>query len=273
MKWIKASALVVICVLYLFPLYWMLTGSFTPMYGLMKIPPDIVPAHPTLENYHQLLRSGSIVIRWLANSIIVTVITVFLSVVVIGLAAYSLAVYRMRWTRVVYLAFAATMMVSRYSLIIPMFVLVRMYRLSGLVAVILTGVFFPIGFLLMHNFMKMIPRDFVESARIDGAGEFRIFWKVMLPLCKPALGAVMSFKAIEVFGDYIWQSLILQGDNERTFIVGMISRIYEEVVYTRLMNHGVSMASGVLIFLPLLVIYLFTNRYFIEGITLGGIKE
>lgn len=273
MKWLKAAALVLICGLYLFPLFWMVVGSFTPMVGLMKMPPDFIPSHPTLENYQGVLRVGPIVLRWLANSVAITVTSVFLSLVVNGTAAYSLTVYKMRWSRALYLAFAATMMVSRYSILIPMFVLVRTYHLSGLPAIILTGVFYPLGFLLMYNYMKMIPRDFVESGRIDGAGELRIFWQIMLPLCKPVVGAVMAFKALEVFGDYIWQALILQGTTERTFIVGMISRIYEEYIYTRMNNYGVSMAAGLLIFLPLLAIYLFTNRYFIEGVTLGGVKE
>jgi len=272
-KWVKAASLAILCALFIFPLWWMLVGSFTPMLGIMKMPPDVIPLHPTLENYWGALEIGPIVLRWLANSIIITVSTVFLCIVVNGTAAYSLAVYRTKWSRTIYLAFAASMMVSRYSLIIPMFVLVRTYRLSGLPSVILTGVFYPMGFLLMYNFMRMIPRDFVESGRIDGAGEFRIFWKIMLPLCKPVIGAVVAFKSLETFGDYIWQQLLLQGTNEKTYIVGLIGRIHDNIIMYRLANYGLEMAVGVLLFIPLLFIYLWTNRYFIEGITLGGVKE
>ena len=273
MKWFKASVLAIICVCFVTPLVWMLAGSFTPMVGIMKMPPSLVPAHATVENYARVLAPGVAVLRWLLNSVIITVATVAGSVITTGAAAYAIAVYRFKWTRVVYLAFAATMMISRYSLLIPMFVLVRTYHLSGLPAVILTGVFYPLGFFLFFDFMKRIPHDFVESARIDGAGEWRIFWQVMMPLCKPILGAVMAFKTMEAFGDYIWQMLILQGENEKTYIVGLISRIYEEYVYTRLANHGIAMAVGVLAFLPLLFVYLWTNRYFLEGVTLGGVKE
>ena len=273
MKWVKGGALILLCGLYLFPLGWMLNGSLTSMLGIMKMPPDFIPMQPTLENYAQTLKPGLVIVRWLANSLLITISTVFLSIVVNGLAAYALTVYRFKWTRFVYLAFAATMMISRYSLLIPMFVLVRSYRLSGPVAVILTCIFYPLGFFLLYNFMTMIPRDFVESARIDGSGEFRIFWQVMLPLCKPALGAVMAFKALETMGDYIWQQLLLQGIRERTYIVGMISRIHEQIQYTRLNNYGLAMAVGILTFLPMLIIFLWTNRYFIEGVTLGGVKE
>jgi len=251
----------------------MLSGSFTPMVGIMKMPPAVVPLHPTLDNYRAALGAGPIVLRWLSNSIIITVATTLLSLLVVGCAAYSLTVYHMKWSRLVYLAFAATLMVSRYSLLIPMFVLVRTYKLTGLLAVIMPGVFYPLGFFLMYDYMKRIPRDFVESSRIDGAGEFLIFWKIMMPMCKPMVGAFLAFKSLEVFGDYIWQMLVLQGDNEKTYIVGMIQRIYADYINTRLANHGVSMAVGILTFLPLLFIYLFTNRYFIEGVTLGGIKE
>ena len=273
MKWFKASSLAIICVLFVLPLVWMVSGSFTPMVGIMKMPPSIVPLHPTLDNYRAALAAGPVVLRWLANSIIITVSTTLLSLLVVGCAAYSLTVYKLKWSRLVYLAFAATMMVSRYSLLIPMFVLVRTYRLAGLLAVIMPGVFYPLGFFLMYDYMKRIPRDFVESARIDGASEIRIFLQVMLPICKPVVGAFLAFKALESFGDYIWQMLVLQGDNEKTYIVGMIQRIYQDYINTRLANYGVSMAVGMLTFLPLLFIYLFTNRYFIEGVTLGGIKE
>jgi ABC-type glycerol-3-phosphate transport system permease component len=272
-RWVKAASLVAICALFISPLVWMVSGSFTPMVGIMKMPPDVIPQHPTLDNYATVLRDVGLVLRWFANSIIITVVTVALALVVNGCAAYALTVYRFKWTRLVYLAFAATMMVSRYSLLIPTFVLVRTYHLSGIPAVVLTGVFYPLGFFLMYDYMKRVPKDFVESARIDGAGEFRIFRQVMLPLCKPIIGAVMAFKSLDTFGDYVWQMLILQGERERTLIVGMISRIYEDYVYTRLQNYGVAMAVGIVTFLPLLVIYLWTNRYFIEGVTLGGVKE
>jgi len=272
-KWVKAAALILLCILFLFPLYWMIAGSFSSMIGIMKFPPDFFPSHPTLENYARVIAPGWIVLRWFGNSLLITVSGVLLTLVTMGAAAYSLTVYRLRWTRAIYLAFAATMMVSRYSLLIPLFVLVRTYHLGATLGVILTGVFYPLGFFLLYNFMRMIPRDFIESARIDGAGEWRILFKIMLPLCKPALGAVMAFKMMDTFGDYIWQQLLLQGERERSYIVGIIYRIYEEFMLTRLNNYGVAMAAGVLVFLPLLVIFLSSNRYFIEGITLGGVKE
>lgn len=273
MKWVKAAFLVLVSAVFLFPLYWMLIGSVTPMVGIMKMPPDAFPAHPTLENYRDALNQGVVVLRWLANSVVITVCTVALALVVNGGAAYALTVYRFGWTRAVYLAFAATMMLSRYALFIPMFKLLHIYHLHGILAVVLTGVFYPLGFFLLYNFMRMIPRDFVESARMDGAGEFRIFSKIMLPLCKPALGAVMAFKAMDSFGDYIWQNLVLQGEREHSYVVGMMANAYRTIIYTRLNNYGLMMAVGILMFLPLLIIFLWTNRYFIEGITLGGVKE
>jgi ABC-type glycerol-3-phosphate transport system permease component len=141
-------------------------------------------------------------------------------------------------------------------------------------SVILTGVFDPVGFFLMHDFMKRIPRDFVESARIDGAGEIRILLRIMFPLCKPVLGVVMAFQSLTMLSDFMWQRLLLQDEAQMTWVVGIVSRSYAIFVrhqYVR--NYGVEMSSGILLFLPMLIIFLLANRSFIGGITLGGLKD
>jgi len=271
---VRAIVLFALCILFLLPLYFLIVGSFTPMVGIMKMPPRFIPAKPTLENYDKFMQYGGLLLRWLANSAIATIISIGLNIIIMGAAAYALALYRLKPLKYIYFAFAATMMVSRYSTIIPLFVLARIYQLRGLVAVIATSIFIPGSFFLMHDFMKKIPRDFVDSARIDGAGEVRILLRIMLPLCKPVVGVVVAIFAGAIYSDFMWQRLLLQGEEQMTFVVGIMTRLY--ILSTQggyIHNYGVEMASGVLILLPMVAIFLWSNRYFIGGLTLGGIKE
>ena len=269
----KKLLLLSIIIILLFPLYWMFTGSLQDIRGIMKLPPSLFPADPKVDNYLFLFENTQF-FRWSINTVIITAVTVFLSVLVSMLAGTAFSVYVFTGKHIMFWLMISTIMISRYSLLISTFVAMKTFHLSGTWgAVIFPLVFTPIGILIAKNYIDTIPRDYYDSARMEGAGELRIFTRIVLPLCKPVLAALCLFKAVEVLGDYIWQGLVLQKSGKMTLIVGLI-----QTIMTRggdpLFNInpiGRQLAVGVILFIPLFVIFMFTSRFYIQGIS-GGIK-
>jgi len=262
-----------IALLFLFPCYWMFVGAFQPALGIMKMPPEFFPASPTLKNFAKVFDTP-IVARWVFNTVYITVATILAALLVNGMAAYAFAMFRFKGSQFIMTAFLATMMITRYATLIPTFVLLRWYHISGPLAVIAPALFWPLGIFLATNYFRSIPASLVESARMDGARETSILLRVVAPLCQPIVAALMVYKGIDVMQDYMWQVLVLQGEKQMTLLVGTIFNIYRRysgagMVY----DYGHANAVGVVLFFPLLIIFLLANKYFISGLTLGAIKE
>ena len=273
MKW-RIIPLVLACGLFLFPLYWQFVGAFQPAIGIMKMPPEFFPSSPTLLNMAKVFDNVPMVARWAMNTVFITGVTVLGALLVNGMAAYAFAMFRFKGSQVILMAFLASLMITRYATLIPTFVLLRWYRISGAWAVIFPALFWPLGIYLATNYFRSIPASLVESARMDGAGEMRILARVVAPLCKPIVAALVVFKGLEVMQDYMWQVLILQGKKQMTLLVGTIQNIYDWYqLGGRVLDYGHANAVGVVLFFPLLIIFLVSNKYFISGLTLGAVKE
>jgi multiple sugar transport system permease protein len=271
-KW-RTIPMVLVCALFLFPIYWMFVASFQPATGIMKMPPELYPHSPTLLNFSNVFE-GPIVARWIANTVVITGSTIMGALLVNGTAAYAFAMFKFRGSQIVFTVFLASLMITRYAIIIPTFVLLKWYHISGALAVIAPALFWPLGILLATNYFRSIPASLVESARIDGAHEVTILARIVAPLCKPIVAALVVYKGLEVMQDYMWQVLVLQGKKQMTLFVGTIYHIYERFQVNGMMyDYGHANAVGVVLFVPLLVIFLLANKYFISGLTLGAIKE
>jgi len=182
--------------------------------------------------------------------------------------------FRFKGSQFILMTFLASLMITRYAILIPTFVLLRWYRVTGALAVILPALFWPLGIFLATNYFRSIPASLVESARMDGAHETTILFRVVAPLCKPIVAALVVFKGLDVMQDYMWQALVLTGKNQMTLLVGTIYHIYERYqVLNLIYDYGHANAVGVVLFFPLLVIFLLANKYFISGLTLGAVKE
>lgn len=269
----KRSLLVLIAVVYLAPCYWMFSGAFQSAVAVIRMPPTFFPTTPTLANFARIADLGGMLARWAANTTFITVASVAGALVVNGMAAYAFAMFRFKGSQFILVAFLASMMVTRYALLIPTFVLLRWYRISGPLAVILPALFWPTGIYLAVCYFKTIPASLVESARIDGAHEGTILARIVAPLCKPLLAALIIFRGLDVMQDYIWPFLVLQNERQMTLLVALIRSIYNRFMVTRLLDFGYSNAVGVVLFVPLLALFLLTSKYFVSGLALGAIKE
>ena len=163
----------------------------------------------------------------------------------------------------------APIFVTRITVFISQFVIVNKLGLHGLPAVIIMPMFWPAGVFLFRNYYLTIPDSFIESAWMDGASEFRVFAAIMLPLSKPMIGLGVVMLGLSAWGDYIWQNVNLQVPRTQTLLVALVNSTLD---VNELHYIGYDLAVGTLLFLPYVVLFAASGRYFVRGLTAGGLR-
>jgi len=269
---LKYVFLVIISFILLFPIYWMIIGGFQDIQGLMRMPPNWWPKHPTLENYRNL--ADYPLIRWSLNSLKVTVIAMILSLLVTFLSGYAFAFFRFRGSQILFLLFMLAIMIPRPMLTVPTFITAKKLGILGTpFAPVFPLIFSPVYIFVMRNFMREIPRDYLESARLDGAKEMKILLKIVLPLCKPPIALSAFMVGFIALSDYLWQTIVLKRDEMKTLLVGVFQVTAGQVgIMNRINPIGLRLAAGTLIFIPMFVLFLVCQKYLIRGVATTGIK-
>lgn len=270
---IKKTILILFFIILMLPVYFMIIGSLQDIHGVMKMPPRLIPSNMILDNYLKLF-SWNVRI-WLFNSILVCTGTVILSVFLSCSGGYVFSFYRFKYKKIIWSSLLVGMMIPRISMIIPLYVIMRKLGLSGtLYAVVFPIVFSPVGLYLARNYFSTIPISLLESARLDGANEFQILYKIVMPVSKPIIVALSVFASIGVLQDYIWQMLVLQDQEKQTLLVGLMRQVMIRGggADTNVNPIGRTLAVGVVLLLPLLVIFLVANKYFVSSLS-GAMKE
>lgn len=268
---IKKIFLILVFMFMFLPIYFMLLGSFQTAITAVKMPPDLWVNEITFIHYIKIFSLNISV--WLVNSIVVMVGIVFLSVFVSCSGGYVFSFYSFKFKEIIWPFFLVGMMIPRISILIPTFVIIRKLGLSGsLLAIILPVVFSPLGLFLARNYFDGIPKSLLESARLDGASEIGILTKIVMPISLPLVSLLSVFAGIYALQDYIWQALVLQVSNKQTMIVGLIRYTMLRGGAEGVNNVGRGMAVGIVLLVPLLIIFIFANKYFVNNIS-GAIKE
>jgi multiple sugar transport system permease protein len=272
-KLITYTLLTIFLALLLAPLYVMVVGSFTELQGFLAQPPALLLRNPSLLNYRIVL-VGQPVAKWCINTATVMASTLTLSIISIVLAGYCVSRYPGRWVNAIYAAFLLTVMIPKNVLIIPLIVIFRNLGLSGTrAAAVLPSVFYAVGIYIYKTYLDKIPTTYDDCARMDGANEAQIITRVIVPMSRPAIAAVSTFIIMASMQDFLWQFLVLQRPSRRTLIVGLLHVVYQMGFGEMRVNPiGTKMAAGVIVFVPLLIAYAVLHRYFLTGITAGGIK-
>jgi alpha-1,4-digalacturonate transport system permease protein len=266
---LKYALLIIICAVLLFPLWLMVSNSFSESKQFLRAPPRVIPAVWTLANYKQLF-SIQLLGRWVANTLFIVAATVVAGVIVNGAAGYAFAYGKGKWLTILFWLMMTPIFVTRIVLLIAQFVVVNKLAIRGTPAVILMSVFWATGIFLFRNYFRGIPISIIESAKMDGAGEWAVLLRIVLPIAKPIVGAAIVFLGMGALGDYVWQMLNLQQAETQTFIVGLIkSATYAYSVK----NVGYELAIGVFLFIPYLILFSLSSKYFIKGLANGAIKE
>lgn len=252
----------------LFPIYFMVVSALktNPEFAVNELG---FPEHPVLSTLHAALGGGSL-LRWLLNSAIFTTGAVLLSTALATLCAYPLSLIRWRPSRWLLTLMIALMVVPPIALVVPLFqMVVDLKQLSTYrsVIVIYTGIMLPFSTFLLVSFFSTIPRSLLEAARIDGASAWRIFRSIVVPLGLPAIMTVITVQALWVWNEVLIAVIFLQEESLRTLMVGLTlfnSRYRVEV--------PIVMAGMLLGTIPMLIVYLVGQRFFIRGLTAGGVK-
>lgn len=259
----------ILAILSLIPLYWMIISSFKIQKTAIAYPPQWFPVNPTLDNWERLL-VGRPSLRWLFNSFVVASGVALGAVTTSVMAGYAFGKKVFPGRDIIFWAFLITMMVPRQAFLVPMFILIKnLGWFDTYQAMIAPFLAYPFGIFLIRQYMRSLPDELIQAATVDGANELQLFWHVVLPLSRPVIGAVAIFAFMAGWNDYIWQLVVINNDTMMTLPVG-VSKLAASGVGTA--DIGLSMAGATFAFIPMLIIFLVFQRYFIKGITVGSLK-
>ena len=251
----------------IFPVLWMLISSIKPISEILKAPPTIIPESLSLESYRFSINIGFF--RFFLNSIFISIIKTAISLYLCTLIGYTLAKIRFKGSNIVFITILITMMVPFPVLVLPLYEMVAsLGLLNNYLSVIIPGSIAPFGIFLIRQFAIGMSDEILESAEIDGANQFAIFHKIAIPNLKPAISALGIFLFLFSWNQLIWPYLVLNKQSMYTLPLGLT--IFTNEHFN---NYGPMIASASISILPVVIVYIFAQRNFIEGITFTGLKE
>jgi multiple sugar transport system permease protein len=263
--------LILVALFFVLPLIWMLSTSLK-LGTQATVDRGWIPANPTLENFTTILQAGgqTPVLRWFMNSAVVSLLGTSLTVLLTALSGYAFARIDFRFKNALFTILITTLLLPGVMFLVPQFLLVRDLRdlgiINTLMALFLPGVAGVFGVFFMRQFFMGIPLEIEEAAYVDGAGRFRTFWSVVLPLARPALATLAVITFLAFWNDYLWPLVISRGP-ETTLTAGLRQFQTQFTV-----NYGLLMAGAVIAAVPVLIIYIVAQRFIVQAVTSSGVK-
>jgi multiple sugar transport system permease protein len=261
------ATLLVFGTLSLLPLLWMVSASFMAQGEATTFPPALVPHHPTLVHYRDLF--GRLALgRYAMNSALVAIVTTIGSLAINASAGYAFAKLRFRGRDATFRALAAGLAIPVQVAMLPLFLLIKSLGLvNNYGGVIIPGLSSIFGIFLVRQYALAIPDDLLDAARIDGAGELRVFRSIVLPTIRPVLATLALWTFLATWNDFMWPLIVLSDDRRYTLPVALAGLVGEHSQDVELM-----MAGAVITVLPVLILFLMLQRYYVEGVTEGSVK-
>lgn len=258
--------MVILAILFIFPVYWIVTGSFKDAAAINAAIPEWFPKNPTGDNYVRLFAKPAM--RWLLNSVFIALMSMGLTCITAAMAGYALAKKRFVGQKLLFTFLVCAMALPKQVVLVPLLKEMSFLGLHDNVwAVILPTVGWPFGVFLMKQFSETIPTEMLEAVRIDGAGEAQTFVTIVLPIVKPGIGALAIFTFITTWNDYFLQLIMLNSSSTLTISLG-IAKLQAEMST----DFGLIMAGAALGAIPIIAIFLMFQKYFTQGITMGAVK-
>ncbi len=250
------------------PFVWMISASFSPAGQANQYPPVFIPKTVTLEHY-QTLFSRLSVARYFLNSIIISVSITGISLIFNSMAGFAFAKYRFPSKQKLFKLLLSAMVIPAQVTMLPLFLMLnRMGFINTYLGVIIPGIASIYGIFLIRQYIISIPDSLIEAARIDGANDFYIYWRIILPVSKPILVTMALFTFMGTWNDFLWPLIVLTKDSMYTLPVVLANLMGEHVQDTEMM-----MAGSVITILPIIIVFLALQKYYLHGIMLGSIKE
>lgn len=269
---LRTTFLLAIAALILVPLYSLLLASLRPSRDLLRYGitlQALVPSNLNMDNFIYLFTGDRVFYGyWFRNSVFITVLQTVFGCFLSAMVAYGLSVYRFRGRSLTLGGVLFLLMVPLQILILPLYKLMIGIRLMNtILGVILPFAVSPFAIFFFYQYLRGISRDFIDAGRVDGVGEFGIFLRIILPIMKPALGAMVIFQSLQAWNNYLWPLIVLRDNLKFTIPIGLNSLL---TPYGN--NYDVLISGAVLATVPIIIIFVFFQKYFIAGLSAGGVK-
>lgn len=255
-------------VLMLLPFYWLIIATTYPSREIFASPPNVLPGPAFFDNLSGLL-SDTLFGRAIGNSVLVASVYTLLGLVVCTAAGYAFAKFEFRGRGLLFGAVLITLALPSQVTLVPLFqIMVTLGWLDTYQALILPNLALPFGIFLMRQTMQAVPDELLQAARVDGAGEFRVFSRIVLPTVRPALAALAIFLFLAQWNEFVYPLVVLRTPESFTIPVSLAS--LQGIGTT---DYGQLMMGTFLSVLPILVLFLFLQRHFVAGILAGAVKQ
>lgn len=254
-------------ILTLTPFFWMISTSLKAKAGIFTMPPQWLPKEPTLDHYKQLFIEVNF-LRHFINSTIVAVTVTILGLFFNSLAGYAFAKYKFPGRDRIFAIMIIALMIPSQVTMMPVFlILKKLHLINSYMGLIVSGTISVYSIFLMKQFVHTIPNELIESARIDGCSEWAIYWKIIIPLCKPVLATLGIFTFMSSWNSFLWPLVLMIKEEMYTLPVALANLNGQHAT-----NYGLLMAGAVVVVIPVIVVFLFAQKYIIEGISTTGLK-
>ena len=259
-------------ILIILPLVWMLSASFKTTTEIYRFPPTLIPNNFTLANYERLTTEWPFW-NWYVNSLAVAVIVTLAVLFFSSLAGFGFAKYRFRGNKALFIILLGSTMIPFQLILIPLFIVMsRLSWTNTYYALIIPFMAPAVSIFLMRQFITSIPTELMESARIDGASEFGIYWRIILPLARPALAALAVLTFLGSWNSFLWPLSVLRVREAMTLPVGLAS-IQGGLTAGSEAPIGASMAGATLITIPIVLVFIAVQKHYVAGLTAASVKQ
>ncbi|MGI5977328.1 MAG: carbohydrate ABC transporter permease [Candidatus Limivicinus sp.] len=262
-----------VAILFVLPVIYTIVCSFKPEADILAWPPTWIPKTWTLDNYREALSKYNF-LKWMRNSLIVSACVTVIAVVVDALAGYAFARLKFRGKKGLFALVVSMLLIPMQVYVVPMYLMFNEVKLlNTFTAVILPLAATVTGVYLLKGFFSTVPNEMVEAAYIDGANEFQLFFRVMLPLSKTSLASVAILNFVQSWNNFLWPMIVTRSDDVKTLPVGISQYVGASGTGMVAPRYGLSLASAVMALVPTIVIFLCLQKYFVRGIMTTGMKN
>ncbi len=254
-------------IVFFFPILWIIFSSLKLQNELFTFPLTIFPNHPTLQNFRAAFKSGNF-IRYFNNSAFVAVVSTIITITINIMAGYALSKYIFKGRDLIFSIMIATLMIPLQVILVPIFILEKnLGLLNSLWGIIIPPAATPTGIFLARQYMMTIPNSLIEAARIDGGGEWFIFHRIIIPLAKPIIATIAIFSFMWRWNDFLWPFIVIAKEKKYTLQLALANFVGQyDVDWSKLLS------MTVISIIPLVFVFLLFQKYFIRGMTSGGVK-
>jgi len=261
------AVIAVLAVGTLFPVFWVAISSFKPQSELFRFPMSFLPEQWTSGNYRNALSQGEFLV-YFSNTVFVAVVATLITVMINIMSGYALAKYRFPGRNIIFYVMIATLMIPLQVIMISIFLqLKRLGMLNSLWGIIIPPAATPTGIFLARQYMVNLPDSMIESARLDGGKEFTIFWRIIIPLSKPIIATIAIFSFMWRWNDYLWPLIVITDNRKQT-----VQQALANFVGQLQINWSNLLAMTTISIIPVILVFLVFQRFFMTGITSGSVK-